>query len=432
MPTALCPPTLPVPRRPPGYSGVAEPALWAKLDRMRGYWAQLYRRHNPFSHAESTSELVERGIAVVFGALRSGLTVQIALTIPAVQYATPLAPWLTWFTVAVVGYCAAYVAAVLRMRGVTLLWGLLDLVVGVVSLFVCAVTLSASVGSWTNWAPALLNQVAAFIPAWCRRARYSVAIGAALGILYFVTMIRSGATDLLSVLENALTMPMFTIAAAAFGAYCRSVALQADENRREAIRLAAELELADYRFHMHNATGLLAQLARAETQPELLPSLRRQAGEEANRLRNQLQHSRLGGDDGHDGYAAGVTVGSIVWAATAGFGHLPLDLPIALGKNATMTQKQGLALQSALVALLYNVQFHANASEVTIHADELEGQWEVTLADDGVGFDQSDTKLGFGLQSQVLDSLVRNNMEVILRSNPGEGTCVTIRGLTLT
>lgn len=297
------------------------------------------------------------------------------------------------------------------------------------SLLICTALVPSSISSWTNWAPALLNQVAGFLPAWCRRLRISVLIGSGLGLLYLVTFLANDATDLLSVIENAITLPIFTLAAGAFGAYCRSMAQRADENRRQAIRLAAQLELSEYRFHLHNATGLLAQLARTDTPVELLPSLRRQAGEESNRLRDQLRRSHLGTpdptDDGPD-----PTLGSIIWDATAAFGQLPLELPIALGQDATVTQKQGLALQAALVALLYNVQFHAQASEVTIHADENAGRWELTVTDDGVGFDPRTARLGFGLQNQVIDSLNRNGIEVQVRSEKGEGTCVTMSGPT--
>lgn len=85
-------------------------------------------------------------------------------------------------------------------------------------------------------------------------------------------------------------------------------------------------------------------------------------------------------------------------------------------------------MQAALIALLYNVQFHAQASEVTIHADLTGDIWEVTVTDDGVGFDPDNARLGFGLRVQVIDSLERNDIAVRLESRKGEGTCVTMTG----
>ena len=385
------------------------------------------RWYHPLDETQSASELVERGIAVVFAVLRGGLTIQIALTLPFLL-SSPAPQWgLAVLAVLAVGHSATLVVAMLRAHRMSTRWGVVDLVVGVGSLLACTALIPDSVSSWINWAPALLNQVAAFVPAWCRRPRHSIPIGVALGALYLTVFLAHGTADTLSVIENAISLPMFTIAAAAFAAYCRRVARQSDETRQQAIRLATQLELAEYRFHVHNATGLLAVLARPDTPPALLPSLRRQAGEESNRLRNQLLRAHRSDPSPEDDDAS-VRLGTVIWEATAGFGHLPLELPIALGRNALMSQKQALAVQAALIALLYNVQFHAQASEVTIHADLTGDIWEVTVTDDGVGFDPDNARLGFGLRVQVIDSLERNDIAVRLESRKGEGTCVTMTG----
>lgn len=398
---------------------------------MRAFVTALRRIYSPLSEGQSASGLVERGIAVVFGVLRAGLTVQIALTLPFLLGA-PEPHWgLAAMTLVALAHCTGLVISMLRAQGISIAWGLLDVGVGVVSLLVCTALLPSSLSSWVNWAPALLNQVAAFIPAWCRRMRYSIPLGLGLGALYLVTFIGQHGGDPLSVIENAISLPLFTIAAAAFGAYCRGMARLSDANRERAIRLATRLELAEYRFHLHNATGLLAVLARSDTPPALLPSLRRQAGEESNRLRNQLLRAHSGLPDPGDDETR-TTLAAVIWEATAGFGHLPLELPIALGRDALVTAKQALALQAALIALLYNVQFHAQASEVTIHADLVDDTWEVTVTDDGVGFDIGSAPLGFGLQVQVIDSLRRNDIEVEVTSRRGEGTCVTMAGRTAT
>ncbi|MCL1840863.1 MAG: hypothetical protein FWF75_03805, partial [Propionibacteriaceae bacterium] len=83
-------------------------------------------------------------------------------------------------------------------------------------------------------------------------------------------------------------------------------------------------------------------------------------------------------------------------------------------------------LRSALISLLYNVQFHAHATEVVVHTDCQNGRWEVSVCDDGTGFDPQNTTYGFGLQSQVLDSAHQAGMTVHITSHPGEGTCVYI------
>jgi hypothetical protein len=237
--------------------------------------------------------------------------------------------------------------------------------------------------------------------------------------------------DYLSVLVNASTYPLFSAAGAIFASYARSLAADSDRNRQaaqqsqaDAIRAESALELARYSFHVHNATGLLEAFAKDDLNPKLLPSLRRQAGQEANRLRYQVLrgHQQGATNEGPERLEA------IVWDATAGFGHLPLEFSLTLGRNALVAPRQALALKAALVALLYNVQLHARASTVTIHADQCEAEWELTVTDDGDGFDPDPANFGFGLATQVVDSLETNGVAVTITSHPGEGTTTSMKG----
>ena len=65
---------------------------------------------------------------------------------------------------------------------------------------------------------------------------------------------------------------------------------------------------------------------------------------------------------------------------------------------------------------------------ITIHADHADGIWEVTVTDDGVGFEPIPDNFGFGLRTQVIESLERSGLAVSINSHPGEGTCTTISG----
>ena len=265
------------------------------------------------------------------------------------------------------------------------------------------------------------------MPAWRRSIGRSVTVGITLGVIYVGATLPGNSGQLLAVLENGVSVALFTIAAALFASYARRVARISDENQVRAIEVATQLELAQYQFHVHNASGLLATLARPDTPAELLPSLRRQASEESNRLRNEILNARRPGGLGADSSKA-VTLGTVIWDATSGFGQLPLELPISLGQGALLSQRQALVVKAALIASLYNVQFHAHASEVTVHADQSAKAWEVSVADNGVGFEPDPATYGFGLASQVLDSLEGNGLSVSISSHPGEGTCITIQG----
>ena len=147
------------------------------------------------------------------------------------------------------------------------------------------------------------------------------------------------------------------------------------------------------------------------------------ASQEVDRLRRGVLSSAEEGAE-----CGQVALVHVVDASLAGFGELPVEARTALARDVRLDEDEALALQSALVSLLYNVQFHAHASEVVVHADCVDDAWEVSVCDDGVGFDPATTSYGFGLQSQVIDSLKGKGMAVEVASRPGEGTCVVIRG----
>jgi len=166
----------------------------------------------------------------------------------------------------------------------------------------------------------------------------------------------------------------------------------------------------------------LVQLAHDDTPAEILPSLRAQAIQEANRLRHDVLLSP------DIGTTQARTISDVVAASLVGFGQLPIEVRTALARDVRLDAEEALVLQSALISLLYNVQFHAQAHEVVVHADHGDGMWEVSVSDDGVGFDPGTTAYGFGLQNQVLDSARSKGMDVEITSSPGEGTYVVIRG----
>lgn len=120
------------------------------------------------------------------------------------------------------------------------------------------------------------------------------------------------------------------------------------------------------------------------------------------------------------------TLGEVVDEAAAGFGQLPIEVNDLLGRHVTLPLHQAMAVQMALITVLYNVEFHARATEVTIHAEDHGDWWEVSVVDDGVGFDTSAVPLGFGLRHQVVEPLAAEGLAVDIESTPGEGTSVVI------
>ncbi|MBI4729540.1 MAG: GAF domain-containing sensor histidine kinase [Acidobacteria bacterium] len=75
---------------------------------------------------------------------------------------------------------------------------------------------------------------------------------------------------------------------------------------------------------------------------------------------------------------------------------------------------------------LTNVRRHARAHRVAVRLAESGGRVELSVTDDGVGFDPSSASRGFGLKTmeERTESL---NGSFEIRSSPGAGTCVLVR-----
>jgi signal transduction histidine kinase len=380
------------------------------------------------------ADQAEFGILIILAALRLGAVIQVAVVCVFLGIDPQVARLALAMGVVVVGFSTAYVIASFQRRNLlSARWGIADVAVGATALVVMSLSLPRPlhIGSWLDWAPGYLNTVAAFIPAWLRSTKGAVGMAAGLGILYAVFTIPGNETQYLTIAINASAYPLFALAGALFAAYGRRLAAQSDrarqeakESRDEAVAAAAALELARYSFHVHNATGLLEAFARDDLDTSMMPSLRRQASLEANRLRYEMlrgRQQRLPDAGPH-------RLEDVIWEATSGFGHLPLEFSLTLGRSALLAEQHVRALTAAIVALLYNVQLHARATTVTIHADLCDRMWEVTVTDDGIGFDPTPERFGFGLGTQVLASLTESGCEAKITSNPGEGTTISIKG----
>lgn len=379
--------------------------------------------------ASSASGMVEQSILLLFTVIRLFLVVQLSISITAqlsylpqtqvavVCGAVAIAYSLTWIIVAnATGKLAAWP------------WGVVDVALALVILAVCQLTLPPNwvIGTWLNWSVAYVGRVVVFVPAWTRSIRASIAVGLVTAVLYLILVLPGNDAYLVAVLENFADFPFFVGAAIIFFTTARRVAKAADSNRTRAIELGAEVELLRYRAQVHDATGLLANLARPDIPAELLPSLKRQAAAESNRLRNEILQPRR---PQHDDPAHKTFLDTVVLDAASGFTHLPLRLTVARARDVHLSGDQAVALKSALVALLYNVTFHAQAEHVTVFADRDSTTWEVSVCDDGVGFRVTEGAFGFGLGTQVIAGLSAHNMSATIDSQPGAGTSITLHGV---
>lgn len=378
---------------------------------------------------QSTERMVEQAALLVFGVLRAGAVVQIATSAIYLWLKSQM-PTASWVMAAIVVlWSIGWYIAVIRRGSFTaspVWWGAIDYLMAIAALIVTGIVLPRNllVGTWHAWAYAFAAIVAPTIPAWLRSLPRCVILGVGMSVVYFVTVLPGNGDVAITVIVNSLTFIIFSAASAIPCTTARRLAKVADEDRRRATQLSAQLEQARYRFHIHNATGLLAQLSRDDTPAELLPSLRMQALEESNRLRHDVLVPNSNSDD----TKTAATLERVALSSVSDFGHLPIEVRTTLGRGVVLTDDEAMVVQAALISLLYNVQFHAHASEIVVHADCVDDTWEVSVCDDGVGFDPQTTPFGFGLQSQVLDSTRDHGMTVEITSSPGRGTCAVIRG----
>jgi len=375
----------------------------------------------------SAESMVEQVILVTFGVLRAGVVIQLIVAAATFCFQNQMPLGSLVMVIVAVGWSAGLFVALIR-RGsfaqAPLWWGAVDVAVAAASLIVTSVVLPRNwlVGTWHAWQYGYVAVVVPTIPAWVWSRVKSMILGLGMAGLYVAADLPGNGNLLMTIIVNSLAFITFIAVTAILLPAARDLARTADLNRVRGIQLATELDQATYKFHIHNVTGLLVQLAHDDTPAEILPSLRIQAIQEANRLRHDVLMSPWNGADEIR------TLGDVVSASLVGFGQLPIEVRTALARDVPLTSGEALVVQAALISVLYNVQFHAQASEVVVHADCTDDTWEVSVCDDGVGFDPRTTPYGFGLQAQVLDSAQRMGMTVEIESAPGEGTCVYIRG----
>lgn len=211
---------------------------------------------------------------------------------------------------------------------------------------------------------------------------------------------------------------------AAFVSYLRRTAADADTARRAAAEAA---ELAERRRHqllLYDSASILQRVAEGDTQPDLIPVLRNRAATESARIRTFLSAARYDPARNH------ATLACVVQEAVDDFPDLPIELVMDLGGATPLPRHRADAVADAVRALLHNVRLHASARSVVIHTDTdpSTGEWELSIRDDGCGYDMSATPSGFGLAVQVHRTLFEQGMVAAVQSEPGEGTVAVLRG----
>jgi signal transduction histidine kinase len=322
--------------------------------------------------------------------------------------------------------------AVLRARKYfSGLWAGVDTATGLLILSVqpFITTTADRVGSWTSWGFAV--SVAMALGAglgFPKRWQTLTAAALLAGVYLWVSLPGSGDNGVqATVFSNAVAYLGFALFPRALATYLRRLGSATDEARAAAVLAERDAERNRQRSLLHDHEAVLRLLAQPTLDPALAELLRAQAASGANRVRTFLTSPFRELDVG--ALAQG-HLPEVVRAVAADFGDLPVELAVDLAEGAVLDPATAEAVADAVRTLLHNVRRHAQAGAVTIHADLVGERWELTVRDDGVGFDRATTRLGFGLRQLVTANLTAQGVEVALDSTPGVGTVAVLHGAT--
>ncbi|WP_225846381.1 sensor histidine kinase [Streptomyces sp. HPF1205] len=279
-------------------------------------------------------------------------------------------------------------------------------------------------GTWTAWGGALsVNAVFGAAIGFPARWQTAVATCGVATAYAFPSVVLSHAHASIAA-SNLVSYAVFAVAARSSATFVRRLARDADLSREHAAIAARQAERDRHRLLLHDHGTILRLLSEPGLEPALVEALRRQAAAGALRVRSFLAQP--------DGATAGApgTLAALVRRAGESFSDLPIDYAVDLATDVMIPPAVADALQEALATVLHNVRTYAAASHVVVHADAPPGLgcWEVSVRDDGHGFDQSRRPLGFGLRVQVSRALAEVGVESQIRSAVGAGTVVLLRG----
>jgi signal transduction histidine kinase len=247
-------------------------------------------------------------------------------------------------------------------------------------------------------------------------------ISASLATTYAVITresLSTGSGRAASAVANTLSYPGFFIVGAGIGRLLRHLAGVVDDARQTAIeqgaRAAAEEALNKEHRRLHDsALQTLEAIASYDLDPD---DLRRQARKEATLLRRAIAGEEL--------QTTGLVAGLQELADE--FANRGLNVELV---TVEVEGEPGLsvaeALRDASREALTNVAKHAGVSRVVVRAASAPDGIEVTIRDQGTGFDPSAAKNGFGIDNSIMRRIAEVGGKAEISSTPGRGTRIAL------
>lgn len=339
-------------------------------------------------------------------------------------------PWLTgasWILAAVMLVAIAAITLVTR-RPPGVPYAVLDVAVAVALLIVglWTVPVELRTGTWVGFQLGYALCVSCGLSAVRSRWLWMLLLASlAVAEVVYIAPTVNGPADLTLAVSTCLTLLVLG-PLAWFG--CQTIVrigTEADEARRYAAEAAKAEEERRARLAIHNGTAMMRLLVETDT-ADGNGALRSQAEVELNRMRAYLSGQTP------PPVSEATNLAAVATAVGAEFDDLPITVVADLAQDVALPRGLADDLAAALRSLLLNVRQHARAGRVVLHAAEDEDGtgWEVTLHDDGIGFDTSATTFGVGLREVVVEQLARSGVDVQINSIRDLGTTVTLAQTT--
>jgi len=375
---------------------------------------------------DSAPRRAERAVVISVITVRLTFFAQLALAMPH-GLAHASRPWLFGLlSVLALAESSLLAALAWRRRRITAGAALADL--GFVCLLIAAEPFYSStadrVGTWVAWGFGAGCAAALTAGTGLRRHRDASAAAAVLAGVYLAVSAPTPQTT--TAVVNSVAIVGFVAASHLVAGFLRELAEIAERARTAAAVAAREAERERQRGLLHDQATVLALLSAQHDDPVLEDSLRVQAAAASLRIRAFLGDTRSATPDTVLAQARPLLV-DVVAAAMDDFDDLPITVNTDLVLRQRVHPEQADVLLAAIRTLLHNIRQHAGATAATIHGDRITGgRWELSVTDDGAGFDPATTELGYGLRTQAGQALTASGFAVAIDSGPGEGTRVTI------
>lgn len=339
-------------------------------------------------------------------------------------------PWLTgasWILATVMLVAITAITLVTR-RPPGVPYAVLDVAVAVALLIVglWTVPVELRTGTWVGFQLGYALCVSCGLSAVRSRWLWMFLLASlAVAEVVYIAPTVDGWADLTGALSTCLTLLVLG-PLAWFG--CQTIVrigTEADEARRYAAEAAKAEEERRARLAIHNGTAMMRLLVETDSAGGN-GALRSQAEVELNRMRAYLSGQTP------PPVSEATNLAAVVTAVGAEFDDLPITVVADLAQDVALPRGLADDLAAALRSLLLNVRQHARAGRVVLHAaeDEDGSGWEVTLHDDGIGFDTPATDFGVGLREVVVEQLARSGVDVAINSIRDLGTTVTLAQTT--